>query len=122
MAFKRKNIVRSMYFTLAIAVAIGVGASAQTDGKDNSKVQSMTGVVKAVSASSLAIETGGNAVVFVVDSSTRVLASKTQPRDLVLRKPERGLTDFVKTGDRVTVRYRPSGGVLKAVEVRIAPK
>ena len=115
-------MVRSMYFTLAIAVAIGIGASAQTDGKANSKVQSITGVVKAVSASSLTVETGGNAIMFALGSWTRVVGSRTQPRDLVLRRPGPGLTDFVKTGDQVTVRYRPSGDVLKAVEVRITPK
>jgi hypothetical protein len=87
-------------------------------------VQSITGVVKAISASSLTLERNGSEITFGVDSSTRVLGrgNKTGPRDLVFRTPGPGLTDFVKTGDPVTVRYRQSGRVMKAVEVRVAPK
>ena len=41
-------MVRLASLTLAVGVAIGIGAaSAQTNGKPSSKVQSMTGVVKA---------------------------------------------------------------------------
>jgi hypothetical protein len=115
---------RLVYLTLAGAVAIGISAAgAQTSGDAGSKVQSMTGVVKAVSASSLTVDRGGHEVVFGVDSSIRVLASgrTAGPRDLVLRAPGPGLTDFVKTGDQVQVKYRQSGRALKAVEVRVAP-
>jgi hypothetical protein len=117
-------MVRLGYLTLAIAVAIGINAaSAQTNGKASSKLQSMAGVVKAVSVSSLTLERGGTEIVFGVDSSTRVLA-KGGPRDLVYRIPERGrrLTDIVKAGDRVTVRYRQSGSAMNAVEVRVVQK
>ena len=50
-------MMRTLYRTLAFAVAIGISAaSAQTNSQPNSKVQSMTGVVKTVSASSLTLE------------------------------------------------------------------
>jgi hypothetical protein len=111
--------VRLVYLTLAVAVAIGIStASAQTNGKARSKVQSTTGVVKAVAASSLTIERGGNEIAFGVDSSTRFLASGSKVGDLVYRK--RRFTDAVKAGDRVTVRYRQTSGAMIAVEVRVA--
>jgi hypothetical protein len=117
-----KNMARLVYFTLVVAVAIGISASsAQTNGKAGSRVQSITGVVKAISASSLTLERNGSEITFGVDSSTRVLG-KTGVRDLVYRPGVRGLTDFVKAGDRVTVRYRQSGSAMNAVEVRVDRK
>ena len=112
-------MVRLVYLTLAIAVAIGISAaSAHTNGQASSKVQSMGGVVKVVSGSSLTLEHGGSEIVFGVDSSTRVIG-KGRARDLLRRIPERRLTDIVKAGDRVTVSYRISGSAMHAVEVRV---
>jgi hypothetical protein len=111
-------MVRLMYLTLAVAVAISIStASAQTNGKARSNVQSTAGVVKAVAASSLTIERGGNELTFGVDSSTRFLASGSKVGDLVYR--ERRFTDAVKAGDHVTVRYRQANGAMNAVEVRV---
>jgi len=114
-------MVRVMCFTLAIAVTIGISAAgAQTGGKLSPKVQAMTGVVKTVSASSLTLERAGDEIVFAVDSATRVL-TRGATRDLVYRYqrvPTR-LTDIVKAGDQVMVRYRLSGSVMNAVEVRV---
>jgi hypothetical protein len=60
-------MVRMAYLTLGVAVAIGISAaSAQTKRQASSKVQSMTGVVKAVFASSLTLERGGNEIRFGV--------------------------------------------------------
>ena len=118
-------MVRLVYLTLAAAVAIGISAaSAQTNGKAGSKVQLMTGVVKAVSASSLTLERDGNEIRFGIDRSTRVFAKGRGSafNDLVYRPGGRRLTDFVKTGDQVTVSYRQSGIAMIAVEVRIAQK
>jgi hypothetical protein len=119
-------MLRMAHLTLAVAVAIGIGAvSAQSDGDASARVQSMTGVVKAVSGSLLTLERGSNEILFGVDASTRVLTNgRAFPRDLVYRIPERGpkLTDIVKVGDRVTVRYRQSGSAMNAVEVRVLKK
>lgn len=114
-------MVRLVYLTLAVGVAIVISASAQTSGQASAKAQSMSGVVKAVSASLLTVERGGNEITFGVNSSTRILA-RGGPRDLVLRTPGPRLTDFVKAGDQVTVKYRQSGSAMIAVEVRVAHK
>jgi hypothetical protein len=80
-------------------------------------------VVKAVSASALTVQRGDNEITFGVNTSTRILASGRGPtRDLVLRipAPVPKLTDFVKAGDQVTVKYRQSGNAMIATEVRAA--
>jgi hypothetical protein len=120
-------MARLVYLTLAVAVAMAISASAQTNGQAGSKVQSTTGVVKAVSASLLTVEHGGDEITFGVDRSTRVFApgpGKTVPQDLVWRTPPptRKLTDFVKAGDPVAVKYRQSGNAMIAVEVRVVHK
>lgn len=115
-------MVRLVYFTLAIALAIGISAAGfQTDSKVSSKDQLVAGVVKAVSASSLTLERGNGKIVFGVDSSTRVI-SKGTSTDLLRRMPGPRLTDIVKAGDQVTVKYRLSGSARNAVEVRVLQK
>jgi hypothetical protein len=116
-------MVRLISLTVILAVAIGANAaSAQTNRQADSKAQSISGVVKAVFASSLTLEFGGKETKFAVDRSTRVFAKGSTLRDLVGRPDGRPLTDFVKVGDQVTVRYRQSGISLIAVEVRVAQK
>jgi hypothetical protein len=118
-------MVRLVFLTPAVAVALGISvSSAQTKGQPNSKVQWMTGMVKAVSASLLTLERSGSEVRFAVDRSTRLLAKGKGAafNDLVGRPGGRRLTDFVKVGDQVTVGYRQSGNAMIAVEVRVAQK
>jgi hypothetical protein len=120
-------MVRVMSLALAVVVVVGISASAQTNGQGGSKVQSTSGVAKAVSASLLTVERGGNEITFRVDRSTRVLAripGRTGPQDLVWRTPPpvHKLTDFVKTGDQVVIKYRQSDSAMIAVEVRVAQK
>jgi hypothetical protein len=120
-------MVRLIDFTLTLVVAIGISAAgAQTNDQPNSKVQSMTGLVKTVSSSSLTLtlERSGNEVRFAVNRSTRVFAKGKAAaiNDLVYRSPGPPLTDFVKVGDQVTVGYRLDGISLIAVEVRVTKK
>jgi hypothetical protein len=114
-------MARLVYLTLGVVVAIAISvASAQTTGRASPRVRSLTGVVTAVSASYLIVRVGRKETKLNVDSSTRLLTyrRKTRPRDLVYR--ERRLTDLIKAGDHVTVKYTRAGSVKKAVEVRVA--
>jgi len=114
-----------VYPTLGVAVAIGISAAgAQTNGQASSRLQSMTGVVKAVSGSSLTLERGANEITFGVNSSTRVIGKGAKPMDLLYRQPPTGrrLIDLIKAGDTVTVIYRLSGTAMRAVEVRVYQK
>ena len=102
---------------MATAVALGISvSSAQTGAERSSGNQSMAGVVKTVSTSSLTLEYSGHEITFALDRSTRVIA-KGRARDLLRRIPERGVTDIIKAGDRVTVNYRQSDSKMNAVEV-----
>jgi hypothetical protein len=108
---------RFVSLTLAITLAIGINAaSAQTGGDIDSKARSVAGVVKAVSASSFTLKSDGREMMLAVDPSTRIFA-KGRPEDYRNPERKRTLTDFVKAGDRVTVRYLRSGSARTAVEV-----
>lgn len=117
-------MVRLVHFALTMALAIGIStASAQTDGKAGSQAQSVAGVVKVVSVSSLTLltlERSSMEIVFGLDPSTRIISKGTaHARDLLLRKPGPRITDIVKAGQLVTITYRQSGKALNAVEVRV---
>jgi hypothetical protein len=98
-------------------------ASAQTDGNASSKILTMVGVVKNVSAKSLTVDTGKDEYVVAVDSSTPVVVARggSQVRDLVYRVPDpnRLLITDLKAGAQVMVKYRQSGSVKTAVEVEV---
>ena len=102
--------------SLVSAFVLLLGISAFAQGK--AKTQSMTGTVKTVSASSITIEGGGKSMTFNVTTSTHLLAkgstAKTKERQ---KEGKAGLqiTDMVKTGNSVVVRYTG----MDAVEVRV---
>jgi hypothetical protein len=112
------NMVGLLDLATATAVALCISlSSAQIGAEVSSKIQSMTGVVKTVSVSSLTLEHAGHEITFALDSATRAIA-KGGPRDLLRRTPGPTITDIIKVGDRVTVRYRQSDGAMHAVELR----
>jgi hypothetical protein len=80
-------MARLMSFTLAVVAAVAIGsAGAQTNGKAGSRLRLLTGVVTAVSTSSLTIGRGQHEMVVDVGSSTRFIGKQKNaaPRDLVL--------------------------------------
>ena len=107
--------------SLAMATAVALGISvpgAQTGTERSSGNQSMAGVVKTGSTSSLTLEHSGHEITFALDRSTRVISKgRAQARDLLRRFPEPGVTDIIKAGDRVTVTYRQADSKMNAVEV-----
>jgi hypothetical protein len=113
---------RFLCFALATLLVVGLAhPHGQTNGKSDSNLPSFTGIVKAVAATSLLVQRGDSAMLFVVDQKTRVFANGRvkQPdgKDLVLR--QRFLTDFVKVGDQVAVKYRHADEGVKAVDVLV---
>jgi len=86
---------------------------------------SATGTVDSVSATSLVISgsmSGGTfKQTFTVDAETKVVG--TGAGTAAAAKGGRiAITDFVKTGDRVTVSYHKMGTSLHAAEVRVAQR
>ena len=113
--------VMSLWFAGSLAIGVGIAGAQGTDGT-GPRLYSFNGAVKAVSASSLALEVDGEVVVLRADSSTRVVAKGARASDLLYRYGRRKLTDVIKAGDRVTVTCRRSGRVLTAVEVRVVTR
>src|SRR5438132_10069151 len=105
-------MMRLANLTITVALATGIGAAnAQNSGDANSKLQSMTGVVKTCTASSLTIESGGHEIAFALDRSTRLFGRGAGINDLVWRDPPKSrIADVLKSGDQVTVKYRVSDG------------
>lgn len=99
-------------------------AGGQDNDTTKGSLPSMSGVVKEASATTVTVNLGGNAITFQVNSSTRVISDRvTRKGDLVYR-PNRpySIADYVKTGDRITVRYRQFDDALLAVELRATRK
>jgi hypothetical protein len=116
------HTTRLGFVSLAVALVVGVGAAgAQTGGSVGSRLLTVTGVAKMVSASSLTLELGENEMTFAVKPSTR-LVGRGLSNDLVLRDRKLALSDIVKAGDRVTVVYSSSGWTRDAVAVRLVQR
>jgi hypothetical protein len=111
--------------TLALAVALGVGVSAAQKAA-SPKTMSVTGIVTSVTPSSLAIEGKAKApMTFVVDSSTKVLARGATKK--TKEKKEAGaaglaITDVVKSGNQVTIKYTKTGETMHATTVTVASR
>ena len=113
---------RIVPIALAAVLALGVGAANAQGKKAAAKAQSTTGVVKTVSASSLALENGKT---FSVDGSTKLLAAGSTAKTAEKKAagaPGLQITDMIHAGDRVTVRYTTNGTAMMATEVRKASK
>jgi hypothetical protein len=111
--------------TLAIAVALSVGVSAAQKAA-KPKTMSATGVVTTVSPSSLAIEgKGKTTMTFVVDSSTKLLARGSTAKTKEKKDagaPGLAITDMVKSGSQVTVKYTKTGDTMHATQVSVAQR
>ena len=79
---------RFLCFALATLLVVGLAhPNGQTGGKSDSNLPSFTGIVKAVAATSLLVQRGDSAMLFVVDQKTRVFANgrkQADPKDFVL--------------------------------------
>jgi len=119
-----ENMKRLVPIAIAAVMALGISVAAAPQAT-KAKTASTTGVVKTVTASSLTVEKGGKDMMFTVDSATKVLARGSTAK--TKEKKEKGagglaITDVVKAGDQVTVRYKDEAGKMTATEVRVAGK
>src|SRR4029453_5974960 len=113
------NMPRFLCFALATLLVVGLAhPNGQTSGKSDSNLPSFTGIVKAVAATSLLVQRGDSAMLFVVDQNTRVFGKK-QPDGNDFLLAQRFLTDFVKVGDQVAVKSRHADEGVTAVDVLV---
>jgi hypothetical protein len=112
-------------FAVTVSLAAGQGDVGQAP---STKTMSATGVVTSVSARSLVIQgTGKRSMTFTLDSRTRVFSRGRAGFRAFPLRPEEGaassaITDFVHSGDRVTVSFQIAGIALKAIEIRVLSK
>ena len=90
--------------------------------KDDNKTMSASGTVKSVSAGSLVVtDKSGKDWTFAVDSSTSIVAKGAS--HMTAEKKAEGkpvtLTDAVKEGEKVSVKYHEMGGKMHAASVRV---
>jgi hypothetical protein len=108
-------------FVLALARAQAAEASHQTDTK---KIQTASGTVSAVTDNSLTVKGKTAEWTFVIDKDTRVTGTGAGTKREALKDDKKPsvLTEYVKPGDNITVRYRDLGETKEATEVRVTLK
>ena len=103
----------------------GPGGGSTSDERAAAKVETTTGTVDSITGTSLVVSgsmSGGTfKQTFTIDGETKVVA-----RGAGTAAEAKGgrlvITDFVKTGDRVSVSYHKMGTSLHAAEVRVMSK
>jgi hypothetical protein len=119
--------MRRLVGVLAVALAIAAVpsfASAQGEGK----TMNAQGTVSAVSPESITVKGKADTMTFMIDKDTSVTAKGATHKSLALKADGKAtvLTDFVKTGDTVTVAYHDMGNMKHAARINVtaaaAPK
>jgi hypothetical protein len=111
--------------TVTLALASWSVSAGQDNGPSNRALHVTAGVVKDVTPTDVTVRVGDNVVTFKIDRSTSVtVRGDTHTNDLVYRGPSRPrkISDFVKTGDNVRVRYRLIDDALLAVDLQVTTK
>ena len=85
------------------------------------KTLTVSGVVSAVSAESLTVKGKDAEWTFVVDKETHVSASGASRKTAALKSDRKAalITEYVKVGDSVNVKYTDKGTVKHAADVLI---
>jgi hypothetical protein len=108
------------YLTAAMVLALGVATAAAQGAA--TKVESLQGIVKAVSGSSVTVARGTITGVFTVDSKTHVsVVGATAKTKAAKEAGKAGLTvpDAVHVGDQVVVKYRDVNGTMTAADIQV---
>ena len=109
----------------ALAFAQGATKPAPKTETATSKPKALTanGTVSAVSGESLTVKTASGDVTFSVDAKTRVVGPGMSTKEAALKKEGKPatVTEFLKSGDRVTVTYHEAGDIKHAAQVRLTP-
>ena len=92
--------------------------------KPAAKSGNVTGVVSAVTNTSLTVKTSTGEETFTIEEKTKVIGSKMGRQAEAMKKAgeKTVITEFVQTGDTVSVRFTDDGGTKKASEVRVTKK
>jgi|SRR3954452_13653451 hypothetical protein len=104
----------------AFAQADKPAAKADT-AKSSAKTMTATGTVSAVTADSMTVKAKEGEMTFVVDGATKVEARGASHKTASMKDDKKPtmVTDFVKTGDTVTVKYHDMGDKKHAANVQV---
>jgi hypothetical protein len=105
---------------LIAAGLLGVLAAAPTRAQDK-ETKSVRGTVSAVSDNSLTVKVKEKDFTFAIDRDTEVIARGAGTKTRAAQKAGEGgvkLTEVVKVGQGVEVRYHDMGGTLHAASIR----
>jgi hypothetical protein len=108
----------------SIRVLPGVPPPPPPADAQSSRTMTASGTVTSVSSSSLAVKGSAGEDRFAIDEKTAVVGTGagTKGREMKEAGTKPQITDFVQTGDTVSVRYREDGGTKHASEVRVTKK
>ena len=106
----------------ALAQAPAADAGAKPPSTEKMATMSATGTVKSVAADSVVVtDKDGKDWTFAVDNATKVVAKGASHKSDE-KKAEHApmmITDVVKTGDKVSVKYHDMDGKMHAASVRV---
>jgi hypothetical protein len=106
---------------LRLAVVLFVVSAGLTGTAVAQDSKSARGTVTAVGGDSISVRVADRELKFAVDSKTVLTASGAGTADRraeAADKPGPRLTDFIKTGDAVEVRYQETGSTMRASNIR----
>ena len=108
----------------ALAATQAKPDAAKVDQKQAAKSGSFTGTVSAVSNNSLTVKGASGEQTFNVGDKTKVIGSKMGRKAEAMKKAgeKTVITEFVETGDTVSVRFTDDGTAKMASEVRVTRK
>jgi hypothetical protein len=106
---------------LIVALAVAAVPAMATAGQAEGKTMNAQGTVSAVAPDSLTVKGKTDTWTFTIDKSTSVTAKGATHKSLALKADGKAtvLTDFVKTGDTVTVAYHDMGSMKHAATINV---
>ena len=120
--------MRRLLGVLAVALlAVAIPAHAQDKKEKPGKTMTAVGEVTAVSASTVTVKGKDGEWTFNVDKDTEFLGKGFSTKSAKMKSEGKATTapDFVKSGDRITVKYHDMGSSKHAASVTLnvaAPK
>jgi hypothetical protein len=116
--------VAAIALTVMLVALPVLAATAEQEAKPAAKSGNVNGVVSAVTNTSLTVKTSSGEETFSIVEKTKVIGSKMGRQAEAMKKAgeKTVITEFVQTGDAVSVRFTDDGGTKKASEVRVTKK
>lgn len=117
----KKVLMLAVALMVASAPAFAQDAKKGGDKAPATKTMSASGTVTAVAADSLTLKAKSGEMTFAVDDKTNVQASGASHKTAAAKADNKPtpITDFVKVGDDVSVKYHDMGATKHAASVRV---